>query len=126
MAITMKSNTLQGSLKNAHRWTMMRAASSTTKNASIKSSSTSSNGPIASITVLLVCSPSVTALMMITAMTTRSVRGSSTMVRSLASTVSSLWRAVAYIAAGCASVVAAVRGTPCAPTESSLHCVPIR
>jgi hypothetical protein len=50
---------------------------------------------MASITGLLVCNPSVMALTMINTMTKRSVRGSSTMVRSLASTVNLLWRAVA-------------------------------
>ena len=83
----MKSNTLQGSRKNAQRCTMMRAVTSTTKIPDDEVVEQLQDRPIALTSPSCeVCNPSVMALMMISVMITRSVRGSSTMVRSLAST----------------------------------------
>ena len=87
MPITRKSNTLQGSRKKSRRCTMMRAANSATKIVSSTWSMTSSSGPEVAITSCEVSSPSTVALMMMSAMTMRSVFGFSTMVRSQAITV---------------------------------------
>src|SRR4051812_11022757 len=85
--MTMKSNTLQGSRKKATRWTMTRAAISTTNTARMMWSRISSSHPYDAIIVLLVSRPRMTALTTISDMITRSVRGSFTTVVSQASTV---------------------------------------
>ena len=87
MPTTTRSNTLHGSRKNATLWTVMRAVSSITNTARMMRSTSSSAGPAAAITLCEVSSPRMTALTMMSDMMTRSVRGSSTMVRSQAITI---------------------------------------
>ena len=90
MPTTMKSKMFQPSRKNAPRCTIMRAASSITNTAMTTRSIVSSSHPHRSMTVWLVSMPSVIALSTMSAMTNRSVRGSSTIRRSQSCNVASL------------------------------------